>query len=175
MIRHWRYLKYVLRHKWFVFRAGLDTGAPLLRLVIHDWSKFLPSEWIPYAQWFYGWKGGSWHRTHPDHLSVSGKWKKEKYGAAFKRAWLRHIHRNAHHWDHWILKDGEPSGPSDGFVALEMPESLVREMVADWIGAGMAQGHGNDLRPWYAANQNTMLLHPATRALVDELVERHGS
>ena len=44
---HLRYLGYVVRHKWFVFRAGLRTGAPLWRLVIHDWSKFTPAEWGP--------------------------------------------------------------------------------------------------------------------------------
>jgi hypothetical protein len=39
---HWRYFTYLVRHKWFVFLAGRRTGVPPRRLLIHDWSKFLP-------------------------------------------------------------------------------------------------------------------------------------
>jgi hypothetical protein len=52
--KHLRYLSYVVCHKWFVFVAGLKTGAPFWRLLIHDWSKFMPSEWRPYVLSFYG-------------------------------------------------------------------------------------------------------------------------
>lgn len=45
MKAHWNYFKYVIRHKWFVFIAGLQTGAPLWRLIIHDWTKFLLQMW----------------------------------------------------------------------------------------------------------------------------------
>jgi hypothetical protein len=41
-MKHVRYLSYVVRHKWFVLLAGIKTGAPLWRLLIHDWSKFAP-------------------------------------------------------------------------------------------------------------------------------------
>jgi hypothetical protein len=54
MKKHFQYLSYVVRHKWFVLLAGLRTGAPLWRLIIHDWSKFLPCEWFPYVNYFYG-------------------------------------------------------------------------------------------------------------------------
>ena len=47
MKAHLRYLGYVLRHKWFVLVAGLKVGAPLWRLLIHDWSKFTAAEWGP--------------------------------------------------------------------------------------------------------------------------------
>jgi len=36
MRRHWQYLKYVFRHKWFVLLAGIKLGVPLLQLVFHD-------------------------------------------------------------------------------------------------------------------------------------------
>lgn len=53
MKRHFAYLKYVLRHKYFVFREGLKLGVPILSLILHDWDKFLPDEWFPYARTFY--------------------------------------------------------------------------------------------------------------------------
>jgi hypothetical protein len=50
---HAKYLRYLLRHKWYVLRAGLKTGAPLWRLIVHDASKFRPREWRPYVRKFY--------------------------------------------------------------------------------------------------------------------------
>jgi len=48
-----QYLDYLLRHKWYVtlecFREGLYWQG-----LTHDLSKFLPSEFIPYANYFYG-------------------------------------------------------------------------------------------------------------------------
>lgn len=47
------YFWLTLRHKWFVLLAGLKTKAPIWRLVIHDWSKFLPSELPHYQSQFF--------------------------------------------------------------------------------------------------------------------------
>lgn len=41
---HIQYLWYVIRHKFFVFQAGLRLGVPLWQLLIHDLSKFSPAE-----------------------------------------------------------------------------------------------------------------------------------
>lgn len=53
---------------------------------------------------------------------------------------------------------------------MPIPQRFVREMVADWYGAGMAQGK-TDIHAWYALNRDHMLLHPATRALVEHLLK----
>lgn len=52
--KHWKYLKYVVRHKWYVFLACRQLGVPLWQSIIHDWTKFLPREWFPYVRYFYG-------------------------------------------------------------------------------------------------------------------------
>lgn len=39
-----KYMSLTMVHKWYVFLAGLKTGAPIWRLIIHDWSKFTPAE-----------------------------------------------------------------------------------------------------------------------------------
>lgn len=139
--KNWLYAKYLFRHKWFVFLAGAMTGAPLWRLVIHDWSKLRPCEWVPYREFFYG------VRT-------------PEVTAAFERAWLSHIHWNKHHWDHWCSKD------HGAFKALPMPDKYVREMVADWAGAGRAITGRWDLNVWYEKNRSEMLLHDGTSAAV---------
>lgn len=140
--RNAAYCRYLFLHKAYVFRAGLITGAPIHRLLIHDWSKMRPSEWIAYREYFYGEKT-------------------PEVRDAFDRAWLSHIHWNKHHWDHWCAKDG------DKFKPLAMPDKYIREMVADWAGAGRAI-HGKwDLQEWYTKNSADMLLHPQARIAVE--------
>jgi hypothetical protein len=147
MLAHLRYALYVARHKYFVFVAGLRTGAPLWRLVIHDWSKLTQAEWGPYVRKFYGGE---------DTSEVS---------AAFDRAWLHHQHHNPHHWQHWVLQEDE--GETN---PLPMPEPLVREMVADWMGAGRAITGRWEVGDWYRRNRDVVRLEPRTRRLVRELI-----
>lgn len=152
MRAHLRYGSYVARHKWFVLRAGLRVGAPLWRLLIHDWSKMTPAEWGPYVRSFYGGE-----RT-------------PQVRADFDKAWLHHIHRNPHHWQHWLLQEDE-----GGLKYLPIPEGLVREMVADWMGAGRAITGRWDVASWYAANREKIKLHGDARTLVDRLIPREDS
>ncbi|MBZ0293912.1 MAG: DUF5662 family protein [Anaerolineae bacterium] len=45
MKKHWQYLKYVFRHKWYVFWSCVEYGL-FWRGLVHDLSKFTPEEWI---------------------------------------------------------------------------------------------------------------------------------
>lgn len=45
---------------------------------------------------------------------------------------------------------------------LPMPRDLVREMVADWMGAGRAITGRWEAAEWYLANAQKMLLHYET-------------
>ncbi len=159
---HFAYMRYVLRHKWFVFVGGVRTRAPLWRLVVHDWSKFTRSEWGPYVRQFYA----------PDGSNRAGVRRKDGgYDLAeqpyeFQRAWLGHQRRNKHHWQAWVLL-----GDNGQLVPIEMPERYVREMVADWIGAGRAITGQWDPRPWYEKNRSLMVLHDETRVRVEQLLE----
>ena len=158
MKSHLKYLSYVVRHKWFVFLGGLRYGVPLHQLAVHDWTKFLPREWIPYVNQFYRpgapkLRAGYFH--NPDLGNV-----------AFNTAWVRHCMRNRHHWQGYAMVSESGGDP----VTIPMPERFVREMVADWSGASRAQGFGPDPLPWYTKNRDRMHLHPQTRERVDALV-----
>jgi hypothetical protein len=61
----------------------------------------------------------------------------------------------------------------DGTVPLEMPERYVREMLADWDGAGRAITGKSDPGGWYDRNRNKMILHENTRYLVARLLCVH--
>jgi hypothetical protein len=92
MKRHWNYFKYLIRHKWFVAVACRRLGIPIWVAIMHDLSKFRPSEWFPYARTFYTSNG------EKQYIETE----------AFNLAWLLHQHRNPHHWQYWILRMDKP-------------------------------------------------------------------
>lgn len=142
-----KYLKYLFRHKWYVMLACFRYKL-YWQGIKHDWSKFLPSELIPYATYFYA--------------STA----EEKDAASFDAAWLKHQHRNAHHHQHWILR-----GDHGLTSALEMPKKYVYEMVADWVGAGQAITGKIDVKSWYNKNKHKIELHKESRKLVEKLLK----
>ncbi len=149
-MKYLKYLWYVIRHKWFVFIECCKFGI-YWRGLKHDMSKVRPSEFIPYAKFFYG------KKAKPVR-DETGYYKPTDTGdSTFDFAWLLHQKRNDHHWQWWIL-------PTDngGEKVLDMPVKCRKEMLADWRGAGRAQGTPDVLK-WYHKNQNKMRLHPMTR------------
>jgi hypothetical protein len=161
---HIGYFHYVLVHKWFVFLACCKARIPW-RGIIHDWSKFLPGEWLPYVRKFDMPERPSVFSVHGDErnrLQLAGYRFKEDVDREFDVAWLNHQRMNKHHWQYWVLREDD-----GGTKVLEMPDVYMREMVADWRGAGRALGHP-DTTAWYLENRNRILLHPYTRACVDD-------
>lgn len=158
MKKHWSYLRYVVRHKFWVFVAGINRGVPLGQLLLHDWSKFLPGEWNPYSEFFYGYNGESWGKAH-----VLTPGRSERY-QAFMQAFNQHLHRSPHHWQFWILTPDSQNKPEQVF---EMPERYAREMLADWDGAGRAITGKWGTPSWYLHQGPKDRLHPNTRAFVE--------
>jgi hypothetical protein len=173
MKAHWKYLKYVLRHKWYValflLKAQFTLGN-LWRAIVHDLSKFYPSEWMPYANYFYGFYAGMSkeeiaHAEHVAfHLGISIK-TRDQEKAEFDVAWLHHQKRNKHHWQYWMLTRDD-----GGTVCLPMPEKYIQEMIADWHSAGFCITGKHEYKEWYRKNQNKIQFHPETRKRVDFLL-----
>jgi hypothetical protein len=153
-----KYASYVLRHKWFVLVGCFKMGL-YWRGLTHDISKMFPSEWFPYANFFYGVKSKP-VRDKTGYYKPTDTGDKE-----FDFAWLLHQKRNDHHWQWWVLPEDD-----GGEKVLPMSHEATLEMVCDWRGAGMAQGHGIDSIPWYTKNKDKMRLHPRTRAHVELLI-----
>jgi len=123
--------------------------------LVHDLSKWRLSEFLPYAQFFYGQK--------PPERNSTGYYKPNDTGNdAFDFAWLLHQKRNRHHWQFWVLPldDG-------GVKILPMPDRYRLEMLCDWWGASMAQGYQGKSATWYSANREKMQLHPDTREWIE--------
>lgn len=155
---HWAHLKYMVRHKWFVFLECCKLGIPWLG-VTHDLSKFLPSEWFPCVHSFFRPDG-----SRRDYRDDTGQYDPTRMNREFDFAWLHHVHWNPHHWQHWCLvREGE-----DHDKVLRMPDKYVREMLADWRGAGKAKWGEDNSLVWYARNQAGIKLRPGVRAWIEK-------
>jgi Family of unknown function (DUF5662) len=142
-----RYMRLTLLHKAYVMQSGWALGVPLWRLLIHDWSKFTPSEAPHYGRQFFGDKD--------DPLG-------------FSKAWLHHQHCNPHHFEHWVPVSGHNRGGYADLEPLPMPRWAAREMVADWLAASRAYEGAwpQSFRqwPWFIANWSkiTKRMHETT-------------
>jgi len=158
---YYKYLKYVLRHKWYVLKECFQMGL-FYRGIMHDMSKFRPSEFIPYAKNFYFEPEGK-NSLIPDRLTKYLK-SKEIIENNFNIAWLKHQKLNPHHWQYWILQ--EDSGK---VKYLPMPDKYIKEMICDWVGAGKAQGFKSpkedkyfETRKWLEKNWSNMKFNLGT-------------
>ena len=130
----YQYFVQIMKHKYYVFKYGLKTKAPIWRLIIHDWSKFTPSEYPHYQRQFFG------KADDPD---------------GFERAWLSHQNRNPHHFEYWVLRSTKSGNKNKYNCPIDMPEWAVREMVADWVSASKVySGIEVEFSDWTWFNNN---------------------
>jgi hypothetical protein len=125
----------------------VKAGIPI-RGLLHDLSKFRPSEFESYSRFFNG-------------NSASDC----KVQEAFNFAWLLHQKRNDHHWQWWILREDD-----GGVKIFPMSRKARLEMLCDWIGAGRT--YGSKTPEWYDANKHRMLLHDETRIWVERQIAK---
>lgn len=142
-----RYIRATIKHKKYVYKFGRELKVPILRLLKHDLSKFGISEVFGYSRHFYG------DKKDPHNFSL---------------AWIHHQNTNPHHWEYWIPRTNHTLDAT--MVPMEpypMPETYVREMLADWLGASMSyEGKAPTSFTnwvWLKNNLHKMKLHPQTK------------
>jgi hypothetical protein len=145
-----KYLEYVDRHRRFVLEEAIKLDIAD-RGLAHDLSKYSREEFDAYAEYFYG---GYVRGNVPDLVQRD-----------FDRAWLQHQKRNDHHWQYWVLRED-----SGAMKALPMPEDAMRELLADWRGAGRAITGVDNTGAWYTKNKPNMILHPSVEAWLDRML-----
>lgn len=115
----------------------------------HDKSKDDDAEYEAYDRYFYG--GNRSYAVVQD----------------FRRAWLRHIHQNRHHWQHWILINDDPN---EGEILMDMPINDIIEMICDWWAFSWAKGNLYEIFSWYDAHKDYMKLSDHTRKRVEDIL-----
>lgn len=137
----------------FVLESLINSGLTLEALehqilVEHDVSKTRFDEYSAYDRHFY-----------------AGILQSETQGA-FDLAWLKHIHRNPHHWQYWVLL-------SDDFrsiPALEIPQNYVLEMLCDWWSFSWRNYEPDRIFEWWDRHKDNMILHPKTQELIHDVI-----
>lgn len=117
----------------------------------HDQSKFDPEEYAAYDAYFYG-----GNRS----FSVVNE---------FRKAWLTHIHRNPHHWQHWILINDDPE---EGVIIMEMPYNHLLEMICDWWAFSWVASDLKLIFSWYNEHKNHIKLHSKTRLELESILDQ---
>lgn len=151
MIKHLRYLKYLLRHKLFVGWECLKVGL-FWEALVHDLSKFRPIEWNGYVARFAS--GNDYHGMAGD--------------IRYYLAWNDHQKRNNHHWQHFIMirDNGETE-------VLPMPHRARLHMLCDWRGMGKSLGKP-DIKGWYLSQRHIIRLHPETSEWIESQLGVEG-
>lgn len=200
-MKYIKYLSYVLRHKWFVLLQCLSNGQFWLG-IIHDWSKFLPSEFFPYARHFYGKKSAEKNCYECNHIAgnqcrfnYSGIGDGEQASNCIDYSIANHPPRDETGYYKptdtgdaafdfaWLLHQKRNRHhwqwwilPEDesGIKILEMPYKYRNEMICDWKGASRAQGHNGEIITWWEANNQKLQLHRNTRHIIEHYIIQLG-
>lgn len=117
----------------------------------HDMSKSNKDEYDAYDVYFYG--GNKSNQVVED----------------FRRAWLLHIHRNPHHWQHWVLLNDDPN---EGEIILDMPDCYIIEMICDWWSFSWKTGNLLEILEWYNKRKDYIKLSKYTRDKVENILHK---
>lgn len=109
------------------------------------------------------WKGFLWIRENLPILIHDS----QEFGGTVNYKWQ--IHRNGHHWQHWVLINDDPG---EGETILEMPHNCIIEMICDWLAFSWEKGNPYEIFDWYAAHKDYIKLHPKSRDYVDYALEQ---
>lgn len=145
----------IVQHKKEVFRLCRIAGLTWQGLV-HDLSKFTPTEFIESATYYQGDKSPI--------LAV-------RDDKGFSEGWLHHKGRNKHHWEYWLDKQ------SVGGVPIQMPYKYVTEMACDMISASKTYNKEkfNTMMPYeYFMRTENEYIHKNTRAYLESVLKLYG-
>lgn len=117
----------------------------------HDFSKNDPEEYNAYDAYFYG--GNRSYEVVQE----------------FNYAWLRHVHKNPHHWQYWILIN---DSPEEGEIIMNMPYNYIIEMICDWWAFSWANGDLTGIFKWYDEHKDYMKFSPKTRSTVEDILNK---
>lgn len=118
------------------------------RLLIHDFSKLNPKEFIPYYYFYrkFKYNRNEWVQYLYDH------------------AWNRHQKINDHHWEFWICQG------KDCIKYLEIPTLPLLEMIADWSSFRMSFTATYD--EWYVKERENMKINVGTLFKIESLFKQ---
>ena len=150
----WKHFKTVSRHKKEVLKECWACGL-IWQGIIHDMSKFGPTEFASSAKYFQG---------------TRSPIEAEKEELGYSAAWMHHKGHNKHHWEYWTDFNDDGS-----IKCAKIPYKYVVEMVCDWIGAGKVYSKDKwtqkSPQEYYYKVRAGRHFHPRTEALIVTLLD----
>lgn len=150
-----------ITHHRHLVRKGCWAVGLYWQGLIHDLSKYSPTEFLIGARYYQGTRS-------PNNA--------EREDTGVSTAWLHHKGRNRHHYEYWLDYSGRRSDGicGSGIIPCRMPLRYVIEMFMDRVAACKTY-HGADYKDVdsldYYTNGNTrQFLHPDTADLLEKLL-----
>ena len=143
-------------HKIMVMKHCFKVGLYKQGL-LHDLSKYLPSEFIPGVKYYQGFRSPNNAQREAEGCST---------------AWIHHKGRNKHHFEYWIdyASDGEGN-----LAGMKMPDKYIIEMFMDRIAASKVymKEKYTDRSPleYYNWGKGRVILHEHTKKLLEQCLE----
>ncbi|MGN0328816.1 MAG: DUF5662 family protein [Lachnospira sp.] len=151
------HLSTVNAHKMMVMKHCFKVGL-YKQGILHDLSKFSPTEFIPGVIYFQG-------NRSPNNAQREDK--------GYSAAWLHHKGRNKHHYEYWI--DYPAKGDNRALAGMKMPTKYVVEMFCDRVAASKIYNKDKytdaDALNYYLRGIGHYVIHPETAALLHKLLE----
>ena len=141
------HFKTITRHRWLVrqgcFRVGLYWQG-----LIHDLSKYSPTEFFVGAKYYQG-------NRSPNAA--------EREDKGYSEAWMHHKGRNRHHYEYWT----DMNRTTKLYESVPMPRKYLAEQVMDRRAACIVY-QGKDYTPgsaltYFMKSRERELMHPKTR------------
>lgn len=145
MIKFFKHLHLINKHKWYVFKLCFKAGIPF-RGLVHDLSKYSPTEFFESVKYFNG-----------NHSPIVESKKENGYS----KAWLHHKGRNKHHFEYWIDLNAPDKTPI-------IPYKYTVEMICDTLAAGIVYKGKN----WYPKYQLEYFNNRKDKAYINEKIKK---
>lgn len=144
----------ITKHRHEVIKNCFKAGIPI-RGLLHDLSKYTPSEFIVGAKYFQGTRSPN-------------EGEREDYG--YSKAWIHHKGVNKHHFEHWT--DYNPK--TRNLEGVPMPTKYVIEMFCDRVAASKIYNKDSytDAKPYeyFDKGRATRLISKRTSDMIEYLL-----
>ncbi|MBR2530613.1 MAG: catalase [Lachnospiraceae bacterium] len=159
MLKLIRHIRTVNEHRRMVRRGCFRVGLYWQGLV-HDLSKYSPSELFVGAKYYQGFRS-------PNNA--------EREAKGYSEAWIHHKGRNKHHYEYWTdYLPGHGEGESHVIVPTRMPTRYLVEMYVDRVAASAIynKGHYTEDMPlkYFKKGDYTHLMEEHTRRELEKLL-----
>lgn len=142
------YAGYVLKHKANIIKPMTEMNLPLSQSLSHDISKFRPSQFGPYRDWFFGPGGRTTLEPSP---KVFSQWRKA----------VRQHYKGKNDGHHWKKLGKDPE---------TVPINTKMETVADWYAVGKtirgSRGYPT-FKHWYQKRREKLPIDNTTKTIID--------